>query len=80
MASLIEKETGQCRPADDRPVFINRLKLGMRLQTDPSVIYGLGEAFDGNLTRAHCQNRHPVQHLHLRRPAALADCPARRRC
>ena len=60
MASLIEKETGQ---ADDRPmiarVFINRLKLGMRLQTDPSVIYGLGEAFDGNLTRAHLQTDTP---------------------
>jgi UPF0755 protein len=60
MASLIEKETGQ---AADRPmiarVFINRLKLGMRLQTDPSVIYGLGEAFDGNLTRAHLQTDTP---------------------
>ena len=40
-------------------VFINRLKLGMRLQTDPSVIYGLGEAFDGNLTRAHLQTDTP---------------------
>lgn len=60
MASLIEKETGQ---AADRPmiarVFLNRLKLGMRLQTDPSVIYGLGEAFDGNLTRAHLQTDTP---------------------
>ncbi|WP_373976213.1 endolytic transglycosylase MltG [Chitinibacter sp. SCUT-21] len=60
MASLIEKETGK---ASDRPlvagVFINRLKLGMRLQTDPAVIYGVGAAFDGDITKAHLRTDTP---------------------
>jgi UPF0755 protein len=54
LASIIEKETGKDK---DRPmvsaVFNNRLRIGMRLQTDPTIIYGLGENFDGNLRKVH---------------------------
>jgi UPF0755 protein len=59
LASIIEKETGT---ASERPiissVFHNRLKKGMRLETDPTVIYGIKD-FDGNLTRKHLTTRTP---------------------
>ena len=60
MASIIEKETG--RPQDRAmvaSVFVNRLRIGMRLQTDPTVIYGIGDSFDGNLRKIHLQTDTP---------------------
>jgi UPF0755 protein len=60
LASIVEKETAR---ASDRPmiagVFANRLRIGMMLQTDPTVIYGLGDAFDGNLSRRDLQTDSP---------------------
>ena len=54
MASIVEKETG--RAAEREMIagaLVNRLRIGMLLQVDPTVIYGLGEAFDGNLKKIH---------------------------
>jgi len=77
MASLVEKETGR---AADRPlvaaVFANRLRIGMPLQTDPSVIYGLGDAYTGRLRRRDLQTDTPYN-TYMRRglpptPIALA--------
>ncbi len=60
MASIIEKETGK---AAERPmiagVFLSRLRIGMRLQTDPSVIYGMGDNYDGNIRKKDLERDTP---------------------
>jgi UPF0755 protein len=60
MASIVEKETGHAAERETiSGVLVNRLRNGMPLQVDPSVIYGLGAAFDGNLRKIHLQTDGP---------------------
>ncbi|MCL4182618.1 MAG: endolytic transglycosylase MltG [Burkholderiaceae bacterium] len=57
MASIVEKETGKPEERDKvAAVFVNRLRIGMMLQSDPTTIYGLGERFDGNLRKRDLQS------------------------
>jgi UPF0755 protein len=81
LASIVEKETAL--PAE-RPriagVFTTRLRQGMRLQTDPTVIYGLGARFDGNLRRSDLERDGPYNtYTRVGLPPTPMQCPGRAR-
>lgn len=79
LASIVEKETalGRERP-EIAGVFLRRLRKGMKLQTDPTVIYGLGEAFDGNLRRADLKKDTPYNsYVHKGLPPTPIAMPGR---
>jgi UPF0755 protein len=77
MASIIEKETG--RKSDRRQiasVFVNRLRLGMKLQADPTVIYGMGAEFDGNLRKRDLEADTPYNtYVHTGLPPTPISLP-----
>ena len=79
LASIVEKETGQ---ADERAeiagVFVRRLRKGMKLQTDPTVIYGMGEDFDGNIRRKDLRQDTPYNtYVHTGLPPTPICMPGR---
>ena len=79
MASIIEKETALPEERSEiAGVFVRRLKRGMRLQTDPTVIYGLGDRFDGNLRRRDLSSDSPYNtYMHSGLPPTPIALPGR---
>ena len=79
VASIVEKETGRTADrADISQVIVARIENDMRLQVDPTVIYGLREAFDGNLTRAHLKEPTPYNtYVHKGLPPTPIGMPGR---
>lgn len=79
LASIVEKETGR---SEDRgkvaAVFLNRLQKGMPLQTDPTIIYGIGPHFDGNLRKADLRRDNPYNtYMHKGLPPTPISMPSR---
>jgi UPF0755 protein len=79
LASIVEKETGLASERERiAGVFIRRLALGMRLQTDPTVIYGIRDTYDGNLTRADLNDDTPYNtYIHTGLPPTPIALPGR---
>lgn len=79
LASIIEKETGQASErATIAGVFTRRLRMGMKLQTDPTVIYGMGESFDGNIRRKDLREDTPYNtYVHKGLPPSPICMPGR---